>query len=389
MDAFFSSYLTPAIWSVIKAILFLLLGLVVALIASKLLVKLIAKIQGKLNKKEKNEENQELVRKFVGKLSFLVIFLLFVPGIFQALGISEMSTPILNVLNVVWAYLPKLIAAAIILWIGFLIAGLVRDLLIPVFNKIKLNRLQEKAGIEVKPSAKLSNTLAYIVYVLILVPIIITALTVMDIETVSQPAIGMLNKIFAYIPSILAASVILIIGIMVAKLAGGIVEHLLAATGLDAKINKLLEGKASDFVLSKVVGIIVNVVLVIFFAVESLNVLKLDVVTKIGGSIIGYLPYVLAAVLILLACYVCASIAVKALKKNGHDLGAIFAKSAIYVLGGFMILNELGVANTIVNAAFIIVVAAFGVAFAVAFGIGGKEFAGKMLGKLSDKFEKK
>ena len=389
MDEFFSRYLTPAIWAVIKAVLFLGLGLLAALIVSRLLMKLVGKIQTKMTKKEKDEEKQLLLKKFVGKLSFLIVFLLFVPGIFNALGLSEMSAPILNVLNVVWAYLPKVIAAAIILWVGFIVAALVRDLLIPVFNKIKLNRLQEKAGIEVKPSAKLSNTLAYIVYVVILIPIIIVALTVMDIDAISQPAIGMLNTIFAYIPSILAASVIIIIGCMVARLAGGIVEHLLAATGLDAKINKLLDGKAANFVLSKVVGIIVNVVLVIFFAVESLNVLHLEVVSAIGGSIIGYMPYVLAAVLILIACYVCASIAEKALKKNGHDAGALFAKSAVYTLGGFMILNELGVAGTIVNAAFIIVVAAFGVAFAVAFGIGGREFAAKMLEKLNSKFDKK
>ena len=389
MDEFFSRYLTPAVWSVIKAALFLILGLVVALIVSKLLKKLVGKIQEKMSKKAGNEENRELLKSFVGKLSFLVAFLLFVPGIFQSLGLTEMSAPILNVLNVVWTYLPKLIAAVIILWVGFLVAGLVRDLLIPVFSKIKLNRLQEKAGIETTPSAKLSNTLAYIVYVLILVPVIITALTVMNIDAISQPAIGMLNTIFDYIPSVLAASVIIIIGCMVAKLAGGIVEHLLASTGLDAKISKLLDGKAADFVLSKVVGIIINVVLVIFFAVESLNVLHLEVVSSIGGSIIGYMPYVLAAVLILIACYVCASITDKALKKNGHEIGALFAKSSIYTLGGFMILNELGVAGTIVNAAFIIVVAAFGVAFAVAFGVGGREFASKMLNKLSGKFDKK
>lgn len=388
MEEFFSRYLTPAILSVIKAALFLILGLAAATIVSKLLKKLAGKLQEKLVKKTGNEETRELLKDFVGKLSFLLIFLLFVPSISQALGLAEMSAPILNVLNVVWMYLPKLIAAAIILWVGFLIAGLVRDLLIPAFNRIKLDRLQEKAGIETKPSAKLSNTLAYIVYVLILIPVIITALTVMDIKAISQPAIGMLNTIFDYVPRILAASVIVIIGCMVAKLAGGIVERLLAATGLDARISKLLDGKAAGFVLSKVVGTIVQVVLVIFFAVESMSILRLEIISSIGGSIIGYLPYVLAAVLILIACYVCASIAEKALKKNGHEVGALFAKSAIYTLGGFMILNELGVASTIVNAAFVIVVAAFGVAFALAFGIGGREFASKMLDKLASKFDR-
>lgn len=389
MKEMFASFLSTGTWSVIKAVLLLILALIVAKIAKSLIVKLLTKTKiSYLLEKTGKLETQETIISFVGKLIYLLVFLLFVPGIFECLGMNAVSSPILNVLNTMWGYLPNVLAAAVILCVGFFVAKLVRELLVPVFDKIKVNRLQEKAGMEVADSAKLSNTLAYITYVLILIPVIITALRVLNISAISDPAIAMLNIIFTYIPSILAALVIIVIGCMVAKFAGNIVKRLIASAGLDAKLASLLDGKAGKFELSKTIGMTVQIVMIVFFAVESLNVLHLQVVTNIGAAVIGYLPYVLAAVLILIACYVCNAIAQKALKKNGHTTYAVACQCAIYLIGGFMVLSELGIAKEIVNTVFIVIVAAVAVAFAISFGVGGREFAGRSLKKLEAKFEK-
>ncbi len=389
MKEMFVSFLSTGAWSVIKAVLLLILALIVAKIAKSLIVKLLTKTRiSYLLEKTGKLETQETIISFVGKLIYLLVFLLFVPGIFECLGMNAVSSPILNVLNTMWGYLPNVLAAAVILCVGFFVAKLVRELLVPVFDKIKVNRLQEKAGMEVADSAKLSNTLAYIIYVLILIPVIITALRVLNISAISDPAIAMLNIIFTYIPSILAALVIIVIGCMVAKFAGNIVKSLIASAGLDAKLASLLDGKAGKFELSKTIGMTVQIVMIVFFAVESLNVLHLQVVTNIGAAVIGYLPYVLAAVLILIACYVCNAIAQKALKKNGHTTYAVACQCAIYLIGGFMVLSELGIAKEIVNTVFIVIVAAVAVAFAISFGVGGREFAGRSLKKLEAKFEK-
>jgi hypothetical protein len=263
----------------------------------------------------------------------------------------------------------------------------VRELLVPVFNKLNLNSLQEKAGIEVPETAKLSNTLAYIVYVLILIPVAVTALQVLNIEAISAPAIKVLDIIFAFIPNILSALLIILIGIMVAKLCGNIVESLVASSGLDAKLAHAMDGQASRFVLSKAIGNATQVVLVLFFVVESLNVLKLQVISGIGTAIIAYLPYVLAAVLILVACYLVNAMVQKALA--GHRTAALFSQYGIYTVGAFMVLSELGIAQNIVNTAFILIVAAFAVAFAVSFGIGGRDFARHTLEKFEAKCDKK
>lgn len=387
MSEMFASFFSSGLWAIIKAALLLILAFIVAKIVKSLTIKLFTKtkLNAVLGKSDEDGHNKEKIIEFIGKLVHLLVFLLFVPGIFESLGMDEVSAPILNVMNTMWGYLPNILAAVIVLWAGFFIAKLVRELLIPVFQKIKVNRLQEKAGMEVTDSGKLSNTLAYIVYVLILIPVIITALKALNIQSISEPAIKMLDIIFGFIPNILAALIIIIVGLMIARFAGNIVQSLIASSGLDAKLSKLLDGKESHFVLSKVVGAIVHVVLAIFFIVESLSVLHLKVVTDIGNAIIGYMPYVLAAVLILAACYVLNSMVQKALQKNNHATAARFSKYAIYMIGAFMILNELGIAEELVNAAFILIVAAFAVAFAVSFGIGGKEFAGRTLKKFEDK----
>lgn len=382
----FISFLGTGLWAVIKAILILALAFVVAAIVKSLVVKLLTKTKVSALFAKSNIDVAKAAES-IGKIIYLLVFLLFVPGIFESLGMNEISVPILNILNTMWGYLPNILAAAIVLWVGFFIAKLVREILAPVFNKLKIDRLQEIAGIEASDKAKLSETLAYIVYVLILIPVIITALQVLDISAISIPAIQMLDIIFSFIPNILVALVLIIVGCMVAKLAGTIVENLIASAGLDAKLSGLLDGKTSNFVLSKVIGKTVHTIMVIFFIVESFGVLRLQVLTDIGSTIISYMPYVLAAVLILVVCFICTAIVQKVLVKSGQTTYVLPVKCVIYGLGGFMVLNELGIAPEIVNTAFILIIAALAIAFAIAFGIGGKDFATRALKKLEDKQE--
>lgn len=124
--------------------------------------------------------------------------------------------------------------------------------------------------------------------------------------------------------------------------------------------------------------------MVVFFIVESFSVLHLSVLANIGNAIIAYMPYILASALILLACYICDGLAKKALLKGNHTVLAMVSKIAIYTFGIFMVMSELGIAKEIVNSAFILIFAALASAFAISFGVGGRDFAGKALKKLSD-----
>lgn len=386
MDTF--RQIMNTIWPVLQALLVLAAAFIVAGIVKSLVVKLLAKEKIAKALGKVDPEGKGGLAQFIAKAVYLLVFMLFVPGIFSSLGLSVIFTPVANIFNAIWAYVPNIIAAAIVLVVGFMIAKLVRQLLIPVFDKININKLQEKAGIEVANSDKLSVTLAYVVYYLILIPMIVMALDVLNISVISAPATSILNSILGFIPNILVALIIIIIGCMIGKFVGQIVTRLIATAGLDAKLAKLLDKDDQKFSLSKLVGTIVNVIIVIFFVVEGLNVLQLEVLTNVGSVVIGYMPVVLSAVIIAVAAFFASSVAEKALKKNGKNTYAMIAKVAIFTVAGFMILSQLGIAAEIVNTAFKLVLAAVAIAVALAFGLGGKEFAANTLKKIEEKEDK-
>ena len=388
-----TSAVASGVWSVISALLILVVAFVVASLVKSLVLKLLGKgkigqVLDKLDSTDSTGAKAGSTREFIAKLAHLLVFLLFVPGIFNALGMREVSTPITNLLNTVWGYVPNIVAAVIVLIIGFFIAKMVRQLLVPLFDRLNVNKLQEKAGIEVTSTAKLSSTLAYIVYVLILIPMIVMALDVLNISAISDPAVHMLNLIFGFIPNIFVGLVIIIIGCITGRFVGHIVTCMIASAGLDAKVSSLIDEKYK-FSLSGFTGTAINAVVVIFFVVEGVNVLKLQVLTNIGTAVIGYMPAVLSAVLILAICFILGSAVEKALHKNGLSGYGLLAKCVIFTVGIFMVLSQLGIAAELVNTTFKLAVAALAIAFAIAFGCGGKDFAFRTLKKLEDNMGKK
>ncbi|MCR5675748.1 MAG: mechanosensitive ion channel [Lachnospiraceae bacterium] len=376
-----------ALFNVLKALLLLVAAFIVAAIVKSIVFKIIerTKLNIILMKADGQTAPPGTTKEYIGKLAYFLVFLLFVPGIFDLLGVNSVTTPIVGLLNQIWGYLPNILAAVIILVVGLLIARLVRQLLVPLFSRLKVDALQEKAGIAVSEKARLSQTLAYIVYVFIVIPVVIMALQALKIDAISQPAISMLDIIFAFIPNIIVGILVIVVGAMIGKFTGQIVERLLAATGVDEKLSGLVEGSAKRFVLSHVAGIVVQTVIVIFFCVEGFNVLKLEVLTQIGGAVISYMPRALAAVVIFAIAALGASAVARLLSRNGLDAYVLIVRAAIYIVAVFMILNQLGIAAVIVNTAFIVILAALAIAFAIAFGIGGRTFAAEALKKLSDK----
>ncbi|MCR5418987.1 MAG: mechanosensitive ion channel [Lachnospiraceae bacterium] len=384
------AYLSQDVIGVCRAILMLFLAYIVAGITKGIVLRLIdkTKLSQMFAKSEENDKREAgSTRVYVGKLVYLLVFLLFVPGIFSYLGVSQVAEPILRLLTQVWGFLPNMLGAFIVLMVGNLVAKLVRQLLVPVFERIGTDRLQEKAGMNQEGDGKLSVTLAYIVYVLILIPVIIVSLQVLGIEAIASPAISMLTMIFSFIPNIAVAVMIILLGDILGKLAGNIVRQVISASGMDLKVQKLLGEKGRGFSLSKVTATVVRVVIVIFFVVEGVSVLHLTVMSNIGANLIGYMPNVLAALVILLAAVLGADAAENALKKSGLTGFAMITRITIMTVGVFMILSQLGIAEQIVTKAFLLIVAALAVAFGVAFGVGGRNFASRQLDKLEKKLE--
>ena len=391
--------LPQGVLNVLQALVLLLIAFIVAAIARWLVKKLLSKTRlaeveekadtGALGNPKTNVKKKMSLGNFIANLVYFIVFLLFVPGIFESLGVRGVSEPITGFLMTILNYLPNVIGAIIVLAVGLLIANLVRMLLVPVFEKIKINKLQEKAGMEVTDEGKLSQTLAFIVYVLIIIPVVIMALHVLNISVISVPAQAMLETVIGFIPNIVAALVLIWIGTLIGKFAGGLVKSLIANSGIDKKIRDMIgEDKFPKFVLSAAIGLIVTVIVDIFFVVQGLSVLNLEVFDKIGMAIINYMPNVIAAALIFGIAFLVANGVERALTKHGFKTYGKIAHIAIMVVAVFMMLNQLGIAPVLVNTAFILALGAIAVAFAIAFGIGGRDFAKKQLNDFDKSLEK-
>lgn len=195
------------------------------------------------------------------------------------------------------------------------------------------------------------------------------------------------TEFFAWLPALLAALAILVVGYILAKVLGGLVSRVLGRVGLDRIVH---EGPGGEFMRkvtaspSRVLGTITF--WAVFLGAVSLAVtaLGIDALTDFVGAVFAYLPNVIAAVLIfLVAGAVAAGVSTLAQRFMGDTgLGKIVATAApilVMAIASFMILDQLKIAEDIVVITYAALLGAVALGSALAFGLGGREVAGRML----------
>lgn len=340
---------------------------------------------------EENRGEKESIINIISNLLYLLVFLMFMPEVLGRLGLESIISPINKVIEGVSLYIPNIIVAGIVLIVGVFIAKIVRQLLVPILDKLKVNKLQEKAGIIVGENERLSYVIAYIIYVLIIIPIIIAVLSILRIDAISTPAMNVLTIIFNFIPYLIFSVIIITFGVLIANFISGVIAKIVGVSGIDNKISGYLPKNSilHNINLSKVIGGITKFIVILLFSVEALNVLNLEVLSGIGETIIIYIPTIVTAVLLCILGLIVAEVVEKLLFENASKGIITLVKGIIYVVVSFMILNHLGVAKVIVNSSFIMIVGALAISSAISFGIGGVTFASNMLKKLEDNIDKK
>ncbi len=379
------------IWAIdlVRFIVYLALAFLAAGLSSWLVTKLLklVKLDTKFDKWGINEGKFGTSMKFVGKLVYLIVFLLFLPAALEAIGITSVSGPINGFVSSFISYIPNIIAAVILVYVGVLVAQILGQIVSVLLKKTKIDALIKVEDKEDKQVFLLSDVLVKILMGLIVLVTVVAALCVLDIEAISAPAIGIVNSIFGAIPNIILAVVVVAVGIFVASLACALLYNVLIATNFDGVVKKVLpQLKASA---TKIVVNLVRTVIIIFVAAQGIQALNLEILTMVVAAIVAYIPLVVKAAVILLVAFIGANmleaIIVKANPKAANL--AKIVKVGVFTLAGFMILSQLEIASTIVNTAFIVTISAIAISFALAFGLGGKDFAKKTLDRVDDKIE--
>jgi len=329
--------------------------------------------------------------KTASNVLFWLVMLMFLPAILGAFRLTGILQPVSSMVAKLLDMVPNGIAAALIAGVGYLVAKVLRGLVVNLLAAAGTDRINARVGLD--SEVKLSSLAGTLVFIFVFVPSLIAALDSLKIEAISAPATQMLNRILSAVPQILAAAVILLLTWYVARFASRLLASLLENAGIDSLPQKIgLESAlAGESRPSRLASWLVMFFAMLFATTEAADQLGFmqvrDVVStfiRFGGDIL------LGAAIIMIGLWL-SNVAYGAMKKADSTHTAGFAgltRIAILGLVLAMGLRAMGIANEIVQMAFGLTLGAVAVAIALSFGLGGREAAGKLMEHWLSKWRK-
>ena len=208
----------------------------------------------------------------------------------------------------------------------------------------------------------------------------------------TQELENVVGSIIAFLPNLLAAILILLVGGIIASALGRLTQRLLKRLRFDRAVHSSPAGATVSRIMespSYFTGRIVFWLVMIGVISLAVAALNLPILNDLLAAIYSYVPNILAAVLIfLVASAVSAGAAAFVQRVMGRTaLSRVIAAAVPAItmsIAVFMILNQLGIAKDIVNILFTAIVGAIALGLALAFGLGGRDVARGLLEQAVD-----
>jgi len=432
--------LSRSVPNIVGAIVILVVGWLIAIIAAWVVKAILSRtrLDNRLAAWMTGRDDSAAVtniEKWTASAVFWIIMIFVLVAFLQALQLTAVSEPLNNFLQQVFAYLPRIAGAALLLGVAWLIATLSRTLLVRGLRAFSLDEKLNQAGRGNQPSPPqtpptvqrmtlqqgdtvqqppppaaggspfiLSETLGNALYWFIFLLFLPAILGALELDGLLLPVRNLLNEILNVLPNILAALIIGAIGWFGARIVQMLVTNLLTAIGFNnvfywlglqerpyqvpdlppAGTANLERSAASHSAAlqqrtpSEVVGIIVLVGILLFTTVEAANTLGFAALTSILTGLLVLLGRILTGLIIFAIGLYLANLAFKLINSSGGGQARVLAHAArvaIIVLISAMALQQIGVAPSIVNLAFGLLLGAISVAIALAFGLGSMDIA--------------
>ncbi len=348
---------------------------------------------------------EETVGHQLGVIAKLIIWLVGIMAAVNFLGFPQVLAPINELVTEIFAFLPRLIGAGLIFFIGLVLGRIVKRLIETVLVAVNVDGLLARIGIgstegtvrtapgAVPPGAapgatraSLARAVGILAFALIIIPISIGAIQVLGIEAISEPATAMLNQILTALPHVLAAAVWLGIAFIAARFLKTLIEAILPPTGFDDAIRStgVLPLTAMP---SRIVANVAMIAIILAASIEAARQLGGDEiaiflaqVTALGGKVIfGTLIIVVGIFL----ARIIANLVGSGTGEGGY--AQTIVRYAIIALFTAIGLTFMGLADQIVMLAFGLILGSAAVACAIAFGLGGRDAAARVLERWADR----
>jgi hypothetical protein len=327
----------------------------------------------------------------LGRLAYWLVWLVGLIAALQPLGLSGVLTPVTNLTNEVFAFLPRLLGAGLFFLAGLILARVVRHVIEAFLGALNLERLLGRAGVSIgEPplavdeagvaqagAAPARSSIARAVGVTVSAVII---MQILQISAISDPATAMLQSIALAIPRVLAALVWLAIAFLIGRWVKAMLETVLPSLGFDRSVHALGVMPAGTNP-SRVVGAIAMTAILLAATIEAARQLGGDSVaallfqiTELGGKVI------FGTVIIVVGLFLARILATLVGSSTGEaGYAQTIVKYAIVALFTAIGLTFMGLANEIVILAFGLILGSAAIATALAFGLGGRDWAARQL----------
>lgn len=444
--------LSGALPNLLKAFLIGFVGFVAATLLRKMIVALldrtglVARVEalGGIEREEEAEKPAKKKKKrgraessplsqTIGNVAFwLVIGLTAIP-VLEALRIGALAGPLSTSLSVLSTYLPKMVGAAVLAAVGYFLGRVSRVVVTAIVDKIGVDRALARIGLGgVLGEQTAGSIVGNIVMVFILLQFAISAVGRLGIEEISKPLGMALGQVYTFLPRLLVAAVLLAVGVAAARIVSRFARGVLAAVGfntlmvhigvykelskeareqqeqskslLEARMKgeqeASVEGEVDPLVAgadrlrtpADIGGVVIGAVIVLLFVRQALGTLGLEGIANMFDSLIGYLPQIAVAIIVLGAGMWAGGWAKTRIGDLTGDSADPLMKAlpnivyvAVVAVAAMVALQQLGVANQIIAIAFTLVLGSICLALALAFGLGGRDVAGKIIAKQYEK----
>ena len=348
MDRFFADVqatLGP-LWSVLVFLLILLVGYIVAKIVERLVrsglrrTTLDDRLATHLPRRDAAVSSEYVG----GRIAFWVVLVLVLIVAFDAVDLGAVSGSLGVFAGNILGFIPNLIGAALLALVAYLVATVLRALTKRALEAANIDERVHRANepsasspptrtppptaatttpppaadrpaADAPPAARpagrpsIADTLGDAVFYFVLLLFLPAILDALELIGILQPVQELVNEILAFLPNLLLAAVILIVGWFVAKIIRNLVTNLLAAAGTDRLSERVGLSRATGSMrLSALIGLVVYILVLVPVVVAALNALDVAAVTGPASlmleQFLAAIPRIFVAALILVIAYV-------------------------------------------------------------------------------------
>ncbi|MBE2220835.1 MAG: mechanosensitive ion channel [Anaerolineae bacterium] len=317
VQAFFIQNFGVGLMNLLAAIGILILGYIVARILGGLTRRLLNKVQ--VDDKVTNRLSKDFdlpqvdAENVVASIVFWVVILFFIVAAIQQLNMAVITAAINPLLTIITTdYIPGIIGAVVLGLVAWVVAVILRAIVVKLCKMLKLDaRLTKHGAITDDEQVSITDTLGTLTFWLVILLFIPSILNALGISAIAIPFTQAITAFFEYLPNIVSAVVIFLVGWLMARVLRQLVTSLLTAVKVVDSVGSKV-GLTGEQTLSKLLGTLTYVTIMLMVLIAALDALSIAAIsgpaTAMLNTIMNALPAFIGAILVLVIAYFIAKL---------------------------------------------------------------------------------